>query len=280
MNEQTTAQSCLTSTEWANKPGITTLLKVQDGIADIAYQRRTNVIVTYSFKQGTSPALLEWSDLQEAHHLILTGAGFTDTSSSDLFGLDELLNALNPETNTTAQHSTSIIDTSAVSVNTVSMLIPSLLHTVNVTYSSPARKTFAGSNILHNILAIPLTWCSTSATQDVRAGDLSSAIPPLKDNVSDSPMVSFAETQYAVRVGLWSIVAYAAVGSLMILFCLVTLILATFHSSSARLPDYGPYPLFNFWRWSSVQAEPGTQDTVPTIYARVRLSYVPPRSQP
>ena len=272
---QTTYQSCLKSIEWASETGITTLFKVQDGVADIAYQRRTNAIVSHSFEQGTSPSLLEWFDLQEAHHIILTGGNLANISSSDPFGLeslgdlmDDLTDALGPETNTTAGVSTNIIDTSAVAANTPSLLIPSVLHVVNITYPSPARKAYAGSNILHNILAIPLTFCSTSAAQNVRVGDLSSAIPPL----SNSPRVSFAETRYTVRVGLWSIVAYAVVGSLLILFCLVTLVLATFHPSSSRLPDYGPYPLFNFRRWCSVEAEFGARNTVPTMKSRVQLA--------
>ncbi|KAK7883372.1 hypothetical protein LTR67_011307 [Exophiala xenobiotica] len=264
-------QSCLKSTQWKNNPGISTLLTIQLRTADVAYTRRTGAIATHSFQGGPSPTSISWYDLQEAHHAILTGNGtlqaagdFLDIGSADNSGLDDsglddildtfgnILGNSDLDTNTMPDASSDIFDTSTsiFQYNKVSLLIPSALYAVNITFPSTTQQSFAGSSILHNILAIPIYRSSSSSWQSIDPSQLGTATA--LDGFAGPTNLSLAESKYTLSVGLWSVVVYAVVGTLLILFCFTTLVLATFHASSSQLPDYGPYPLFDFWRWLTV----------------------------
>jgi len=260
----------------------------------------------HSFKGGPSPASLSWSDLQEAHHVMITGDGalqavgdvldvrsFDDTDLDDVLddtgladaldgtGIDDVLDTLFDSTSGSSDFdpSSNIFDTTTkiqAGFNKVSVMIPTMLYVVNITYPSTTQWSFAGSSILHNILAIPLYASSSFNWQSVDLSKLGTA--DFDNALANEANLSLAESKYTVSVGLWSVAVYAGVGTLLILFCLTTLVLATFHPISSRLPDYGPYPLFNFWKWltvvprDNVDSEAVSDATAPFADLQVQMS--------
>ena len=140
-----------------------------------------------------------------------------------------------------------------VTVNKLSASIPSILHLLTVTYSSSSRRAFKGSGILQNLLAIPLRYCSSDSTSniDLSESDSISQIQPFTESVRHGPNISLANSEHNLVVGKWTVLIYAGLGGLAIIFCLIALTLATFHRRAASLPNATIFPLYNFWRWNA-----------------------------
>jgi hypothetical protein len=275
----------LKSTDWKDDHGYTALLTIQMRTADITYARRTAAFVMHSFKPGTSPVSFTWSTLQEAHHAILTGDGVEEeigdlldiTSSDDASSLADIIEELLPVYgDELADSSSKVTDTSgSLQYNKVSVRIPAILEVIKFTYSGTTRQSFAGSSVLHNILAIPIYWCSSASRESFNFSQLGTGAP--YKNFTGATGLSLAESQYTIRVGLWSIVVYAVVGSVMISFSFATLVIATFHPVASQLPNVGLYPLFDCWKWLTVSLGNGSiprdasRETDPPIDWQVQL---------
>lgn len=224
--------------------------------ADIAFSRRNDTIVSYILKSDKNPAPIRAEDLLEAYNI------FVDTkpqptsseSSSQDNALSDMIDSIFP-----AGGLGDISDAvgALVTVNKLTTSIPLVFHTIHMIYQSSSKRAFRGSEVLQNLLAIPIWYCSVA---NIGSIDLSTSAPtlqvePFVENMRNGPEVYLAKSEHNLIVGTWTVLAYAALGGLAILFCFFALALATFHPRAARLPDYTGFPLFNFWRWNVVKGD-------------------------
>lgn len=248
--------SCLSSTEWAEAPGWRTLMEATLRKADVAYSRRNNTIVTHVLKSGKNPAGVEAGDLLQAYNLLIdskpsqasSGASSQDDTLNDIIesifsggDLDNISNTL----------------AALISVNKLSATIPSVFHLLTLTYLSSSHRAFRGSEILQNILAVPLWYCSQNSASNfvLSEVDPSTSFQSLTDNTRQGPEIFLARSEYNLTVGRWTVLAYAVLGGVAIVFCLVALTLTTFHPRAASLPSFTFFPLFNFWKWTAVKGD-------------------------
>ncbi len=248
--------SCLSSTEWTEAPGWGTLMEATLRKADIAYSRRNNTIVTHSFKSGKNPADVEAGDLLQAYNLLIDSEATQASSSgsSSQGTLDDIIKSIFSSGDVGNLSNTLA---ALVTVNRLSASIPSVFHTLTLAYLSSSHRAFKGSEILQNILAIPLWYCSVSSTSNVILSEVdpSTSLHSFITNTGQGPKLFLARSEYNLIVGRWTVLAYALLGGVAIVFCLIALTLATFHPRAASLPNYTFFPLFNFWKWTAVQGD-------------------------
>ncbi|ERF73581.1 hypothetical protein EPUS_07515 [Endocarpon pusillum Z07020] len=244
--------SCLSSTEWAEAPGWRTLMEATLRKADVAYSRRNNTIVAHFFKSDKNPAAVEAGDLLQAYNLLIDSKPPQVSSGSDT--LNDIIESV-----FSGGDLDNISDTlaSLVTVNKLSVSIPSAFHVLDLIYLSSSRRAFRGSEILQNLLAIPLWYCSQSSASNVvlSEADPTTSFQTFTDNTRQGPEVFLARSEYNLTVGRWTVMAYAVLGGVAIVFCFVALTLATFHPRAASLPDVTFFPLFNFWKWTAVKGD-------------------------
>ena len=248
--------SCLSSTEWAEAPGWRTMMEVTLRKADVAYSRRNNTIVTHSFKSGKNPAAVEAGDLLQAYNLLIdskpsqvsSGSSSQDNTLNDIIELVFSGGDVDNISNTLA---------ALVTVNKLSASIPSVFHVLTLTYLSSSHRAFRGSEILQNLLAIPLWYCSQNSTSNIVLSEVdpTTSLQSFTGNARQGPEIFLARSEYNLTVGRWTVLAYAVLGGVAIVFCLIALTLATFHPRAASLPDFTFFPLFNFWKWTAVKGD-------------------------
>jgi hypothetical protein len=221
--------------------------------ADIAYSRRNDTIVTHSLVSEKTPAAVRAEDLLEAYNLFVNAENPGNSSAADnsfaniiksvLAGGDiaELSNAL----------------TALIKINKLSMTIPLVFHTLTLTFPSTPQRAFKGNGILQNLLAIPLSFCSSDVAGRIELSEFEEGVrlQPFMDRIRRGPKVFLAASEHNLIVGQWSVMVYLGFGGLAIVFCLVVLVFATFHPRAASLPNYTPFPIFNFWKWNAVRGQ-------------------------
>lgn len=243
--------SCLSSTEWTEAPGWRTLMEVSLRKADVAYSRRNNTIVTHVFKSGKDPAVVEAGDLLQAYNLLIDSRSSNSSSQGD--SLSDIIESVFSSgdfgnlSNTLA---------ALITVNKLSASIPAVFYSLTLTYMSGAHRDFRGSEVLQNLLAIPLWYCSVSTPPEFALEvDRTTTLPSFAANAQQGPDIFLGRSEYNLVVGRWTVMAYAVLGGVAIVFCLVALTLATFHPKAASLPDFTFFPLFNFWKWTTVKGD-------------------------
>ena len=224
--------------------------------ADIAYSRRNSTIVTHTLNSDKNPAPVQAENLLEAYSLLVdTKAQPTSSESpSQDNALNDMMESMFP-----GGELGDITDAlgALITLNKLPTSIPSVFHTITLMHQSSSQRAFRGSEVLQNLLAIPIWYCSS---ENIGAIDLSTSEPTLEvepfiESMRNGPEVYLAKSEYNLIVGTWTVLVYAALGGLAILFCFFALVLATFHPRAAHLPDYTVFPLFNFWKWNAVRGD-------------------------
>jgi hypothetical protein len=224
--------------------------------ADVAYSRRNNTIVTHSLKSGKNPAAVEAGDLLQANNLLVdpeppqvsSGSSSQDDALNDIIKSVFSGGDVDNISNTLAALTT---------VNRLSASIPSVFYTLTISYLSSSHRAFRGSEILQNLLAVPLWYCSVNSTSNIVLSEVdpTTSVQPFIDSARQGPEVFLAKSEYNLIVGRWTVLAYAILGGLAIVFCSIALTLATFHPRVASLPNFTFFPLFNFWKWTAVKGD-------------------------
>jgi hypothetical protein len=221
--------------------------------ADIAFSRRNNTVVSHSLVSDKTPAAVKAGDLLEAYNLLVNSEATGNSSSADSSLTDIIKSVLSGgELGALGSALAALIK-----INKLSTTIPIVFHALTLTFPSTQQRAFKGSEILQNLLAIPLWYCSSDSPGRIDASEFDASVQfrPFMDRIRSGPEVFLAASEYNLIVGTWSVMVYGGLGGFAIVLCLIVLMLATFHPRAATLPNYSSFPIFNFWKWNSVKGQ-------------------------
>jgi hypothetical protein len=221
--------------------------------ADIAYSRRNGTIVTHSIVSDKTPAAVRAEDMLEAYNLFVNSENPGNSSSADNSFADVVKSVM---AGGDIEELSNLLAT-LIKINKLSITIPTVFHMLSLTYPSTAQRAFKGSEILQNLLAIPLAYCSSDVAGKIELSEFEDGVrlQPFMDRVRRGPEVFLAASEYNLIVGQWSAMVYLGLGGLAIVFCLAVLVFATFDPRAASLPNFTSFPIFNFWKWNAVRGQ-------------------------